>query len=164
MDMLYLLRHGIAVEPGSADFADDERPLTPKGRRRVRQVAFGLEVLKIKPDRIVSSPLPRARQTAEIVADVLKMPERLEFDDALRAGVEAASVIDWIRGRPDGTLMVVGHNPWISEAVERLTAGAAVPEFVELRKAGIAALAARADGRFSLEWLARPKLLRKLGE
>ncbi len=164
MDMLYLLRHGIAVPHGSPEFEDDDRPLTPRGRRRTRQVAFGLEMLKVRPDRIVTSPLPRARQTAEIVADVLKMPERLESDEALRAGVETASVIDWVRSRSEETLMVVGHNPWISELVERLTAGSSSSAFVELRKAGVAALGARPDGQFSLEWLARPKMLRKLGE
>lgn len=165
MDMLYLLRHGIAVPHGSPDFADDDRPLTPKGRRRVRQVAFGLDILKIKPDRIVTSPLPRARQTAEIVADVLKIPELLETDDALRAGVEAASVSDWLQSRAaEDSLMLVGHNPWISDLVVRLSAGAGASPFIELRKAGLAALAPRPDGQFSLEWLAKPKMLRRLGE
>jgi phosphohistidine phosphatase len=164
MDMLYLLRHGIAVPPGSPDYADDDRPLTARGRRRVRQVAVGLKLLKVRPERIVTSPLPRARQTAEIVADVLKLSDRLESDEALRAGVEAASVIDWVKARPETSLMVVGHNPWISDLAGRLTAGAGGSEFIDLRKAGVAALAARPDGRFSLDWLARPKLLRKLGK
>ena len=60
--------------------------------------------------------------------------------------------------------MLVGHNPWISHLVARLTAGAGSAEFVELRKAGFAALGAQPDGQFSLEWLAKPKMLRKLGE
>lgn len=164
MDRLYLLRHGIAVDPGSSEYADDDRPLTSKGRRRVRQVAFGLEVLKVRPDRIVTSPLPRARRTAEIVADVLKISDRLETDEALRAGVEAGSVVDWLRGRTEETLMLVGHNPWISDLVASLTAGANSSEFIDLRKSGFAALGARPDGQFSLEWLAKPKMLRKLGE
>ena len=76
MNELYILRHGIAVEPGTPGIPDDERPLTPKGEKRMRQIARGLRKLDLKLDRIVTSPLPRARATAEIVADVLDARDR----------------------------------------------------------------------------------------
>ena len=61
MNDLYIVRHGIAVDPGTPGMADDERPLTSKGEKRMRQVARGLSKLELKLDRIVTSPLPRAR-------------------------------------------------------------------------------------------------------
>ncbi|MBM3462072.1 MAG: phosphohistidine phosphatase SixA, partial [Armatimonadetes bacterium] len=65
---LYILRHGIAYDHGHPDYPDDDsRPLTPKGRRRTRRIARGMRDLGLRFDAILTSPLPRARQTAEIV-------------------------------------------------------------------------------------------------
>ena len=70
---LYLLRHGIAVEPGSPGYAKDaDRPLTPEGERKLGQIAEAMEALELSFDLILSSPYVRARQTAEIVAATLK--------------------------------------------------------------------------------------------
>ena len=71
MTDLYIVRHGIAVEPGTPGIPDDERPLTAKGEKRMRQIAQGLRKLDLKLDRIVTSPLPGRRTTAEIIAEVL---------------------------------------------------------------------------------------------
>ena len=60
MTHLYIVRHGIAVEPGTPGIPDDERLLTSKGEKRIRQIARGLVRLDLKLDRIVTSPLPRA--------------------------------------------------------------------------------------------------------
>ena len=56
---LYLLRHGIAVDPGFSGMSDDERPLTEKGKKRMREIGSGLRLLELELDRIVTSPLPR---------------------------------------------------------------------------------------------------------
>ena len=63
---------------------DDERPLTPKGEERMRQIGRGLVALGLKLDRIVTSPLVRARRTAQIVAQELDLVELLEVSTALR--------------------------------------------------------------------------------
>ena len=60
MTELFILRHGIAVPHGTQGIADDERPLTSKGERRMRQVGRGLTALRLDVERIVTSPLPRA--------------------------------------------------------------------------------------------------------
>jgi len=66
---LYLLRHGLAVERGTTGFENDSaRPLTPKGRRQLRQIAAAMKRLNLRCDLILSSPFRRAKQTAEIVA------------------------------------------------------------------------------------------------
>src|SRR4051812_46899950 len=158
MRRLYLLRHGIAVPHGTPGYdEDDQRPLTPQGERRMKQVARGLRRLDLELDRIVTSPLPRARRTAEIVAKILKCEEVLEDADALRADRSAASIRDWIGTQPEPRLMLVGHDPWISELVGLLTPGAvAVPPLCQLRKGGLAALSDTPDGQLQLDWLARP--------
>jgi phosphohistidine phosphatase len=162
MRQLYLLRHGVAVPHGTPGYEDDQRPLTPEGERRMKEVARGLRRLDLELDRIVSSPLPRARRTAAIVAKVLKCEEILEEADALRADCDAASICDWISTRPEPRLMLVGHDPWISELVGLLVTGAAGPPLCQLRKGGLAALGDDPDGRLRLDWLARPRMLRRL--
>jgi len=164
MNRLYLLRHGIAVPPGTPDFPDDERPLTSEGEKGVRRVARGLRRLGFKLDRIVTSPLPRAFRTAEIVADVLKVTDLLETADALRAESDAASIRDWLNSRTEARLMLVGHNPSLTDLVSLLITGNQTPALCELRKGGVAALCTNAEGGIRLYWLARPSIFRRLAD
>ncbi len=163
---LHLLRHGPAVPHGTEGIADDERPLTPKGRRRVRALADGLDRLHLELDRIVTSPLPRAAETAEIVARRLHQRELLEPADALVAGTHAEAVRDWLAARPESRLMIVGHDPWISDLVGLLLCGQPMPGLVQLRTGGLARLSLRegTTDRYRLDWLARPRLLRLAGQ
>ena len=164
MSKLYVLRHGIAVPHGTPGVSEEERPLTPKGAKRMRQIGRGLRRLGIKPDRIVSSPLPRAMQTAEIVADVLGMSHRVEAGDALRADQSAEAIRDWLFARAEQCLMIVGHNPSLSEILGLLVIGASDPLLCELKKGGVAALSTRPEGGFVLDWIAQPRLLRLAGD
>jgi phosphohistidine phosphatase len=159
-----VLRHGLAVPHGTEGFADDERPLTEKGERRIRQLARGLRRVGLKLDRIVTSPLPRALRTAEIVADVLDSAFLLEESDALVPSATAESIRDWLAGRPEARIMVVGHNPSLSELLALLLTGQPTPTVCELRKGGLAALRDDPNGRFQVDWIARPRLIRRLGE
>ncbi|MHB1561826.1 MAG: phosphohistidine phosphatase SixA [Isosphaeraceae bacterium] len=169
MDELYILRHGIAVDPGTPGIPDDERPLTPRGRRRMHQVARGLRRLDLALDRIVTSPLPRARETAEIAAEELGVEDRLEEADVLRAGSDAPAIRDWLRGRKEDRLMIVGHNPALSDLIALLVLGDGNrswpgPSVCELKKGGIAALCPSADAsnRFDIAWVATPRLIRRM--
>jgi phosphohistidine phosphatase len=162
MNRLYLVRHGIAVPHGSPEYAEDERPLTPEGRKKMRRVARGLRRLGLEVDRIVTSPLPRARETAEIVAEALDATDLLEDADALRASNSAATIRDWLDSRPESALMIVGHNPSFSDLVGLLMAGHDGPPLVELRKGGVAAFSAQPGTPLMLDWLARPRLLSRL--
>ena len=166
MKRLLILRHGIAVPHGSPDFADDDRPLTPKGEKRMRQIGYGLKRCGLNIDRIVSSPLPRAYRTAEIVARVLGNPDLLVTADELRASETASSIAAWVAAQVDEELMIVGHNPAFSELVGLLVAGKSKGPLCELRRGGIAALAPRADDptKWIIEWIARPRLIRRMGD
>jgi phosphohistidine phosphatase len=163
MTHLFVLRHGIAVAHGTPGVADDDRPLTPKGERRVRQVGRGLKWLGLKVDRIVTSPLPRALRTGEIVADCLGETDVLETTDALRADRGAASIREWLGTREEDRLMIVGHNPAFSDLVGLLAGCTPGRPALELRKAGLAALATGPSADMTLQWLARPRLFRRLG-
>jgi phosphohistidine phosphatase len=164
MTDLYILRHGIAVEPGTPGIPDDQRPLTAKGEKRMRQVARGLRLLGLKVERIVTSPLPRARATAEIVADALDAPERLEVSSVLQAGAAATTIERWLRERSEKQLMIVGHNPTLSDLISLLVLGATERPICDLKKGGIAALkrTAVATDQYDVAWIAPPRLFRSL--
>ena len=160
MNQLYLLRHGLAVPYGTPDVADDDRPLTLEGEKRVRSVGRALRRLKVKVDRIATSPLPRALRTAEIVAEVLGKLDLIEPADELRAHRDAASIQDWLRTRTEARLMVVGHNPSLSQLLGRLVVGPDHPSIGDLHKAGLAALRSDGGDLYQVDWIARPKLFR----
>jgi phosphohistidine phosphatase len=166
MKDLYILRHGIAVEPGTPGIPDDERPLTAKGAKRMRQISLGVRKLDLKLDRIVTSPLPRARTTAEIVAEALDARDLLENSNVLQAGSAAASIQRWLRERTEDRLMIVGHNPGLSDLVSLLVVGTIQPQICDLKKGGIAALTitAAAKDLYDIVWIATPRLIRSLAD
>jgi phosphohistidine phosphatase len=136
---LYLMRHGIAAaaEQSGID-ADSERPLTPKGIKRVRRAAEGLRRLKAPVDTIVTSPLLRARQTAEIVAQALGLEERLEEMPELAPQHSVDRLISAVTPFLDKEhLLLVGHNPLLSQAFSFLITGNEMALAIELKKGGL---------------------------
>jgi phosphohistidine phosphatase len=145
---------------------DDARPLTEKGIKRTRQIASGLRVLNLELESIVTSPLVRAKQTAEIVAEALGSSVRLETSNALATGSDPATIERWLTSRAEERLLLVGHNPTLSDLVSLLVLGPRRSPICDLKKGGIAALS-RGDesgGRYDLAWLAPPRLLRRLAQ
>ncbi len=164
MVRLFLFRHGVAWPHGTPGLEDDDRPLTEKGERRVRQVARGLKRMGLKLEKIITSPLPRAAQTAELVAEVLSIPFLLEDNDILAPGNSAESIANWLKTRGEKRIMLVGHNPNLSQLLAYLTTGQIEPMPVSLRKAGVAALRDDPTGAFHIDWITRPRFIRKLRE
>src|SRR5689334_14587115 len=80
---LYILRHGDAAEHGDPRYKENERPLTAKGIQRTKQLAHVLREMEISIDVIITSPLTRAKETAEIVARGMKVQESLRESDHL---------------------------------------------------------------------------------
>ena len=113
---LILLRHAEAEERDSARFPDDGlRPLTREGVKVQTAVAKALKRMGLVPDRIVTSPLVRARQTADITAKVLSLEQRLEESDALGGGYSVENVLRLLEGfGSNETVMLVGHEPDLS--------------------------------------------------
>jgi phosphohistidine phosphatase len=159
----YFLRHGIAVEPQAWHGSDDDRPLTPEGEKRMEREARAIADLDLDVDTIVTSPLLRARQTAEIVADRLRVREGLVEDARVAHGFDADSIGAMLRERDHaGSVMFVGHEPSMSAAIGRLVGGASI----ELKKGALAGVALddASVPSGALICLIPPKLLAALGK
>jgi phosphohistidine phosphatase len=158
---LFILRHGIAVEPGTPGFDNDAgRPLIPKGERRLRAAAAAMRKLDLSFDMILSSPLLRAKQTAEIVAGELKSKKRLQYSDALAPGGSVKDLTrqlnEW-RPAPENVLLV-GHEPSLSRLIALLVSGGE-DAAIEMKKGGLCKLEAdnpRAGRCAKLAWLLTP--------
>jgi phosphohistidine phosphatase len=141
---LYLLRHGIAVDPGTPGYENDsERPLIPKGERRLREAAAAMKKLELSFDLILSSPFTRAKQTAEIVAEELKLKKRLEFSDELAPGGSSKALIqklNELKPAPENILLV-GHEPGLSRLISLLVSGG-TDAAIEMKKGGLCKLEA----------------------
>lgn len=159
---LYLLRHGDAGDPGDHRYSSDAvRPLTVKGIKRTRQLANGLRLMDITFEVIFSSPLVRARQTAEIVARSLKLEKQLRITTHLApegAFVDLLALIE--HARPQATaILVVGHEPYLSRLISLLCTGGASLG-VTLKKGGLCRLeleTVKAGRCAMLEWLLTPR-------
>jgi len=162
---LYILRHGIAVERGDPGFKTDaDRPLLPKGRRQLGQIAAALRNMDVNFELILSSPFLRARQTAEIVARSFKAKKRLAFSDALTPDGDPKVLIrqlNELAPAPENVLLV-GHEPYLSRLVALLISGGETAG-LELKKGGLCKLEAEAlrSGRCAtLAWLLTPKQMK----
>src|SRR5262249_20811032 len=141
---LYILRHGIAVEPGSPGHTTDaDRPLLPKGKRKLGEIAKGMAALDVSFDLILSSPYRRASQTAELIAGSLKPRKEVEFSENLTPGGSPRKLIDQLTHlRPlPGNVLLVGHEPYLSDLISLLISGeSGLP--ITMRKAGLCKLSA----------------------
>jgi phosphohistidine phosphatase len=174
---LYILRHGIAAERGTPGFKTDaDRPLTPKGRRQLRQIADAMKNLDLRFNLILSSPFLRARQTAEIVAQSLKLKKRLAFSDELAPDGDPKALIRQLNelepapaaialariGAPRKNVLLVGHEPYLSRLVALLISGKAATT-IDLKKGGLCRLetdSLRFGQCAALAWLLTPKQMK----
>lgn len=163
---IYLIRHSNAVEPGTPGYEDDSlRPLTEKGRDKMKDIASALKGLDVNPNLIVSSPYVRAQQTAEILAKVLKYKQELTFSDALVPMGNADHIIGEINEKYTvDELVLVGHEPCLSVLIGTLIAGN--PELaINIKNGGVCCLSSddlHTERKAVLEWVLTPKLLTKL--
>lgn len=163
---LYIMRHGSAVTRGSLGSSDDsKRPLTPQGKKKMQEITQGLGRLGFDPDWVVSSPLIRAVETAEIVAESLPSKVAVDFCDALRPGGSAEALISFLAKHPNRKrVLVVGHEPDLSETAGRLI-GANRHANLALKKGGCCLITfnefpPKSPG--DLIWWLTPRILRKL--
>ena len=153
---LYFLRHGEADWPNWKK-SDDERPLTKRGQKEMREVARFLARLKAKPSLILTSPLPRASQTAEIAAEYLNRECREE--KLLSPGFGKRELEQLLGDYAGENLMIVGHEPDFTGAIAALTGAS-----LKLSKAGLALVELGHTGnRGRLLWLLTPKLMKSWG-
>ena len=135
------LRHGPAVPSGTSGVAEEDRPLTEEGRQKTKRAARGIARLDIGIDEILTSPLPRARETAEILADALHLGAP-RVSDLLLPDVPARRLLEALGERKAETPALVGHEPSLSRAAAYLI-GAEGKDALELKKSGLAVVALR---------------------
>jgi phosphohistidine phosphatase len=156
----FFLRHGIAVEPDEWQGSDFDRPLTGEGRTRMEREAAAIGELSLGIERIVTSPLLRARQTAEILADRLELRGGLVVDERLGLGFDRRRLKEILAAHDGVSVVLVGHEPSMSATI-----GSAIGDAsIDLKKAALACvdLPDRASAG-TLVFLIPPKVLVALG-
>ena len=163
--ILYILRHGIA-EDAAADGDDGARKLTPKGREKMRDASEGMRNFGLKFDAILTSPLARATETAEIVGAAYANIPIPQVVPALATGVPPLEAIAALRAfAKQKHVMIVGHEPQLSTIASILLTGSPDSAKVTLKKGGCIALkmSVRPDkGGADLLWMLTPRQLRNL--
>jgi phosphohistidine phosphatase len=156
--MCYFLRHGPAGDRETWQGTDSERPLTPDGRKRIAREARTIADLKLGLERIITSPLVRARETAEIVAGELDLRDALIEDSRIDIGFSTERLASVLRDhRDESAILLVGHEPSMSAVIGEVIGGGDI----DFKKGAIACveIVALSPPRGALVWLAAPKLL-----
>lgn len=137
---LHIFRHGIAIDRDDpASPPEEDRFLTPKGVAHTQAAAQGLRALGIKPDLILTSPLLRAKQTAEIACEALGYPvKKLRQTGALKSEAKPAELFDELSALKADEVMCVGHAPNVDNVIA-FAIGSRSP-VTELKKAGLATI------------------------
>jgi len=160
---LYILRHGEAAEHGDPRYKENERPLTTKGIQRTKQLAHVLREMDISFDSILSSPLTRARETAEIVARGLKLQNNMRFSEHLTPSGSMEELVHQINMlRPaQKSVALVGHEPYLSGFISLLcTGGPGLPMVFKkgaLCRLDIEVLSCGKCAK--LDWLLQPRVI-----
>ena len=161
--IVILVRHAVAEER-RAGLRDAARKLTPEGKEKLREAALGLKRLGVAPDRILTSPLVRAAETAAGLAEVLAPAAHPETCGALAPGQPPQELLQALNALPAGakTVMLVGHEPDLGELASWLLTGDPDAVAMPFRKAGAAAIELE-EGAGTLRWMLAPRQLRALG-
>lgn len=158
---LFLLRHAIAEQRDPTKYPDDAlRPLTEKGIKRMRRVAEGFLAAGLTFDVIYTSPYTRARQTADIVADVFGLRKVLRETDMLAVDGDPEALIADLKKVDATSILLVGHEPYLSELISHLLVGDASLD-VTMKKGGLCKLTVgmlKYGKCATLDWLIPPSL------
>jgi phosphohistidine phosphatase len=161
---LYIIRHAIAVD----EYEDDsQRPLSDKGKKKMRQIAKGLRTLGVDFDLILSSPYVRAKETAEILADVFKTKADVAFSENLvPMGDPDLLIAEMNEKYSANSVALVGHEPHLTALIGLLVSESANLDMT-LKKGGVCRLSAddlHHSRKATLEWLITPGILVEIGD
>jgi phosphohistidine phosphatase len=159
---IYLLRHASAGQY-NPETNDDKRPIDKTGEQQSHDVGRALAALDPDLDAIISSPLTRAMQTAEIVAGELGYEDKIVTDGALRpeASYEEFEELLSRYGKKKAILMV-GHNPSMTEFLIQMLSGADSAEFIDFKKSAVAKVEKDGSQPAVLKWCLTPKVVRAI--
>ena len=162
---IVLVRHAIAFERDRARWRDDgERPLSPEGKRKFRKAAAGLAQWLPKVDAVLTSPLVRTRQTAELLTTVARWPKAIDTAE-LAPDSSPIGLLAVLRTRQEKRIALVGHEPRLSELLALCLAGPEARPFAPMKKGGAACVVFGdeiAAGKGTLTAFMPPRALRKM--
>jgi phosphohistidine phosphatase len=168
MFRLYIVRHGPAVELGEKGVETDfDRMLSQDGLIKTRLAASGLRAMNCRPWLILTSPLVRATETADILKDVLQPEKGVGVDERLSPGVPMKQRLAMLLDQPSYPTMVVGHMPDLAELASILVAGKHASFSMTFKKAAACCITFDEEidyGTGCLDWLIQPRHLRALAE
>src|ERR1700675_4730669 len=160
--ILYFLRHASAGDHVSSPKKDEKRGLDKEGIEQCGYVGRALAALDVQVDAIISSPLKRSTQTASLVGNEMGFEGKLQIEPALRPQATFADFRKLLdKYARYEAIMVVGHNPNLSEFLGRSISDSGCEATMELRKGAVARVEFR-RGSGSLFWCLTPKILRTL--
>ena len=163
--MLYILRHATAEEAASSG-DDGARKLSERSKEKMRGAAAGLRAMGLKFDTILTSPLARATETAELVASAFDNSPPPQVMPALATGIAATDAVSALRAfAKHEEVMIVGHEPQLSAIASILLTGASDIVHMKLKTGGCVAidLPARFDrGGGELRWILTHRQLRQM--
>jgi phosphohistidine phosphatase len=165
---LYLIRHAIAVDEGTPEYEEDsQRPLTDKGKKKMRQIAKGLRALGVEFDLILSSPYIRAKETAEVLADVFKIKKDVIFSNNLMPmGDPDLLIAEMNEKYSETSVALVGHEPFLTALIGLLVSENASIDMT-LKKGGLCRLSAddlHHTRKATMDWLLTPGILVEISE
>jgi len=160
---LFILRHGEAGNRMTVVEKDSERPLTPEGRTEMEKIAKSLKAIGLQTDRIYTSPLRRARETAEIAAKILEIPTLEEWDELKPDGSKTGLYRKLARLGQNSRPILVGHEPYLTSMIGEIMGTTSAK--IVLKKGGVAkvritSFTPRVSGE--LRWLLTPKIIAKM--
>ena len=160
--IIYLVRHASAGQSLSNPKKDEKRPLDPDGIEQCGQIGRALAAMNAQPDVIISSPLKRATQTASLVGNELGYEGKLQLDPAMKPN---ASYADFRRmlekySRYEA-IMVVGHNPSITEFLARIIVKSGSEALIDFKKGAVARVETVRHAA-KLNWFLTPKMARAI--
>ena len=163
--IIYFLRHASAGERRATAAKDEKRPLDKEGIEQSRHIGRLLAAMQVELDAIISSPLKRAAQTASLVANEIGYEKKIELEAAMRPSASFESFRRLLESRRrDEAVMVVGHNPSISEFLSLTLTGGEDDSIVQMKKGSVAKIDMRGMRQGVLHWYVTPRIARALYE
>jgi phosphohistidine phosphatase len=160
--IVYFLRHASAGESVLNPKKDEKRALDKDGIEQCGYVGRALTAIDVQVDVIISSPLKRATQTASLVGNEMGYEGKLQIDPGLRPGAMFADFRRLLEKYANQeSIMVVGHNPNLSQFLGTVTSESGCEASIDLKKGAVARVEMRRNSG-TLQWCLTPKVLRTL--
>jgi phosphohistidine phosphatase len=160
--ILYFLRHASAGESVKDAKKDKKRPLDEDGIKQSHGMGRALAALEVQPEVVISSPLTRAMQTASLVANELGFENKIQVETALTPEASYSDFVDMLRRYASAeSVVVVGHNPNLSDFLGKTIGGRSNPADIDLTKGSVARVEMRRSGG-RLTWYLTPKIVSTL--